>query len=271
MGLVARVVEEFGVPTVTVSTGRDITALVRPPRSLFVNFPMGNSFGMAGNTEMQTKILREALDLAVTATEPGVLSFAVRDVFEEIRRSTDREYLLRVSMCEIYNEVVRDLLADQVDVSDAQAPYTYVIHGLTLARSHGIEFDESILTRGLGFLGRHFLIERNLHQAAFIAYALAPHHEDPRLPEAKKVEAHLTTLFEARADLNHLSRAYLALALHESGRDEEARLVVENMEDYGQRDAEASLSVAIPKRARNREGEREEGVGFINHLHLWYS
>ena len=59
MGLVARVVEEFGVPTVTVSTGRDITALVRPPRSLFVNFPMGNSFGMAGNTEMQTKILRE--------------------------------------------------------------------------------------------------------------------------------------------------------------------------------------------------------------------
>ena len=73
MGLVARVVEEFGVPTVTVSTGRDITALVRPPRSLFVNFPMGNSFGKAGDTAMQTKILRVALNLAVTATEPGVL------------------------------------------------------------------------------------------------------------------------------------------------------------------------------------------------------
>ena len=73
MGLVARVVEEFGIPTVTVSTGRDITALVRPPRSLFVNFPMGNSFGKAGDTAMQTKILREALDLAVTATVPGVL------------------------------------------------------------------------------------------------------------------------------------------------------------------------------------------------------
>ncbi len=73
MGLVARVVEDTGIPTVTVSTGRDITALVRPPRSLFVNFPMGNTFGQAGDTEMQTKILREALDFAVAATEPGVL------------------------------------------------------------------------------------------------------------------------------------------------------------------------------------------------------
>ena len=73
MGLVARVVEDAGIPTVTVSTGRDITALVRPPRSLFVNFPMGNTFGRAKDTEMQMKILREALDFAVTAKEPGVL------------------------------------------------------------------------------------------------------------------------------------------------------------------------------------------------------
>ena len=73
MGLVARVVEEAGIPTVIVSTGRDITALVRPPRSLFVNFPMGNTFGRAGDKAMQTEILRAALDFAVTAKEPGIL------------------------------------------------------------------------------------------------------------------------------------------------------------------------------------------------------
>ncbi len=73
MGLVARVVEQSCIPTVTVSTGRDITALVRPPRSLFVNFPMGNTFGRAGDSATQTKILRAALDFATTATEPGVL------------------------------------------------------------------------------------------------------------------------------------------------------------------------------------------------------
>jgi len=73
VGLVARVVEEAGIPTVNVSTGRDITALVRPPRSLFVNFPMGNTFGHVGDTAMQTEILRAALDFVVTATEPGIL------------------------------------------------------------------------------------------------------------------------------------------------------------------------------------------------------
>jgi D-proline reductase (dithiol) PrdB len=68
VGLVARVVEEAGIPTVTVSTGRDITALVNPPRSLFINFPMGNSFGKAEDVAMQTEILQAALDFAVSAT-----------------------------------------------------------------------------------------------------------------------------------------------------------------------------------------------------------
>jgi len=66
-------VEEAGIATITVSTGRDITALVRPPRALFVNHPMGNTFGHPGDAATQGEILRAALDLAVTATQPGVL------------------------------------------------------------------------------------------------------------------------------------------------------------------------------------------------------
>ncbi len=73
MGLVARVVEEAGIATVCVSTARDITALVKPPRSLFVNFPMGNSFGRPGDRARQTQIPRDALDLVVSAREPGRL------------------------------------------------------------------------------------------------------------------------------------------------------------------------------------------------------
>lgn len=71
MGLVCRVVEEAGIPTVCVSTGRDITALVRPPRSYFVNAPMGNNFGAADDAETQRRILRAVLALAVGAREPG--------------------------------------------------------------------------------------------------------------------------------------------------------------------------------------------------------
>jgi len=64
-------VEEAGIPTVCVSTGRDITALVRPPRSYFVNAPMGNNFGSAGDVATQCRILRAVLALAVEARAPG--------------------------------------------------------------------------------------------------------------------------------------------------------------------------------------------------------
>ena len=73
MGLVCRVVEAAGIPTVCVSTGRDLTALVKPPRSLFINHPMGNPFGHPDDVEAQSAVLRAALRLAAECDEPGVL------------------------------------------------------------------------------------------------------------------------------------------------------------------------------------------------------
>ncbi len=73
MGLVCRVVEEAGIPTVYVSTCRDLGHQAKPPRSLFVNHPMGNPFGAPGDTETQFAILRAALQLVVEAEEAGVL------------------------------------------------------------------------------------------------------------------------------------------------------------------------------------------------------
>ncbi|KAJ3185801.1 NADH-ubiquinone oxidoreductase chain 1 [Gaertneriomyces sp. JEL0708] len=50
--------------------------------------------------------------------QPGVIPQAVDDIFSYIRsQSADREYLLRVSYMEIYNETIRDLLSpDQTDL-----------------------------------------------------------------------------------------------------------------------------------------------------------
>jgi len=56
-----------------VSTGRDLTELVAPPRSLFVNFPMGNSFGPPNEPDTQRAILTAALRLAEQATAPGAI------------------------------------------------------------------------------------------------------------------------------------------------------------------------------------------------------
>lgn len=55
------------------STGRDLTEQVRPPRSVFVNFPMGNPFGRPTDSAMQRRILLNALRLTETATDGGVL------------------------------------------------------------------------------------------------------------------------------------------------------------------------------------------------------
>lgn len=65
--------EAAGITTVCVSTGRDLTAQVKPPRSVFVNFPMGNAFGKPFDRNMQLAVLRAALELAVTAREGGEL------------------------------------------------------------------------------------------------------------------------------------------------------------------------------------------------------
>jgi len=67
VGLVCRVLEERGIATVCVATGRDLAAQVKPPRTLFVNHPMGNNFGGPADREMQLDILRTALDMIHTA------------------------------------------------------------------------------------------------------------------------------------------------------------------------------------------------------------
>ncbi|AQK57489.1 Kinesin-like protein KIN-7N [Zea mays] len=42
--------------------------------------------------------------------DPGIIPRAVRDVFDTVRQADDREFLIRVSYMEIYNEEINDLL-----------------------------------------------------------------------------------------------------------------------------------------------------------------
>ncbi|XP_066338203.1 kinesin-like protein KIN-7L [Miscanthus floridulus] len=42
--------------------------------------------------------------------DPGIIPHAVRDVFDTVRQADDREFLIRVSYMEIYNEEINDLL-----------------------------------------------------------------------------------------------------------------------------------------------------------------
>jgi hypothetical protein len=73
VGLVCRLLEERGIATVYVATGRDLTDLVKPPRALFVNHPMGNNFGRAGDVATQTNILQAALTMIDSVERGGEL------------------------------------------------------------------------------------------------------------------------------------------------------------------------------------------------------
>ncbi len=73
MGLIARALEEEGVPTVSLSSAYDLTALVKPPRSFFVNYPLGHTSGKPFDREDQRAILKEALGRAGEITEPGTI------------------------------------------------------------------------------------------------------------------------------------------------------------------------------------------------------
>lgn len=64
----ARVFEQEGISTVTVTMMPIFAERAQLSRTVGVPFPFGQPFGM--NAEMQTQVLRAALDLAATAIQP---------------------------------------------------------------------------------------------------------------------------------------------------------------------------------------------------------
>lgn len=67
MSLIARYLEEHGIPTVVIATARDIVESAAVPRLLFVDFPLGNPCGEPWHVEQQREIFEQALRLLETA------------------------------------------------------------------------------------------------------------------------------------------------------------------------------------------------------------
>jgi centromeric protein E len=57
-----------------------------------------------------------------TATSPGVIPLAITDIFSYIRETPSREFLLRVSYLEIYNEKIHDLLSAPTTTGPGAVP-----------------------------------------------------------------------------------------------------------------------------------------------------
>ena len=63
MSLVARHLEQAGIPTVVIGSARDIVEQCGVPRFLFTDFPLGNPCGAPYDVAMQSSIVGMALDL----------------------------------------------------------------------------------------------------------------------------------------------------------------------------------------------------------------
>ncbi len=73
VGLIARHLEEAGIPTIGLTSARTITAAANPPRSIFVDLPLGHTAGLPHDVDGQRRILVEGLEAGHAMTEPGTI------------------------------------------------------------------------------------------------------------------------------------------------------------------------------------------------------
>jgi hypothetical protein len=63
VSVIARVLEEAGLPTVSIALVKEHAAKVKPPRTLFVPFPYGYPLGKPDDPEFQHRVIAAALGL----------------------------------------------------------------------------------------------------------------------------------------------------------------------------------------------------------------
>jgi hypothetical protein len=70
VGLVQRVLETRGIPTVALSMIPELTRAVGVPRLAGISYPMGRPLGRPHDAEGQRAVLRRVLDVLATAVGP---------------------------------------------------------------------------------------------------------------------------------------------------------------------------------------------------------
>jgi len=87
VSLIARALEQAGIPTMTLAVVQEVVASVRPPRAAFYEGELGSVAGLPNWPEHQRRILDEALRLIEPMDQPGLrkLVVALESQVEEAR------------------------------------------------------------------------------------------------------------------------------------------------------------------------------------------
>lgn len=75
VGLIQRIIEHQGITTVSLSLLREITEKIRPPRALFVPYPLGYPLGVPNDSARQIHIMRAAFALLPRGDCPVLEAF----------------------------------------------------------------------------------------------------------------------------------------------------------------------------------------------------
>lgn len=74
--LLQAAIERAGIATVSISLLREVSSVIKPPRTLFAPFPMGYPLGAPNNALLQHRIIAAALDLLERDDVPVLEEFS---------------------------------------------------------------------------------------------------------------------------------------------------------------------------------------------------
>lgn len=75
VSLVQAALEREGIAAVSLSLLREVTQILRPPRALFVPFPLGFPLGEPNNPDLQHRVIAAALALLERDDTPLLADF----------------------------------------------------------------------------------------------------------------------------------------------------------------------------------------------------
>ena len=135
----------------------------------------------------------------------------------------------------------------------------YVTWGLTLAHRAGVEMDTSVLQRAQDFLEKELVEEEFSYDLqSWMLHALAARYDTGEENKLSRFEAKaFLNLMKNRDQLNAYSRALLALSAKSFGFEEDARLLVKNLQNGVKIDERPDQSILI----NNEDNHNTEIMG----------
>ncbi|WP_120190957.1 hypothetical protein [Ammoniphilus oxalaticus] len=76
--MIQRAIEQRGIRTAGISHLPNVTKKMKAPRTLYIRFPLGRTFGQAGDVTTQKEILWEAIQFAVKGEPESIVELPYR-------------------------------------------------------------------------------------------------------------------------------------------------------------------------------------------------